>query len=65
MTDPIPDDEIPADEVLPCGCVLRYAIVNDTRTMTVIPCRTTCKNYRAMLGIAAEEGTPIVYRRGT
>lgn len=37
---PIPDD------VLQCGCVLRCAVVDGANTLTLIPCRQTCANYR-------------------
>ncbi len=31
------DQEIPPDETLPCGCVLRCTIAGGVKTLTVIP----------------------------
>lgn len=56
-------DAIPPDEVLPCGCVLRCAVVDGTNTLTLIPCRTTCVNYRNALGLAADKGIAPEYRQ--
>lgn len=54
---------IPPDEVLPCGCVLRCAVVDGVNTLTLIPCQTSCVNYRNALGLAAETGKNVEYRR--
>jgi hypothetical protein len=54
---------IPPDEVLPCGCVLRCAVVDGVNTLTVTPCRQTCRNYLNLLGMAVrEEGKLVEYR---
>ena len=53
---------IPPDEVLPCGCVLRCAVIDGVNTLTLIPCRTSCVNYRNALGLADETGTNVEYR---
>lgn len=54
---------IPPDEVLSCGCVLRCGFgIDGTRILTLIPCRSTCQNYRNALSLAAEAGRPVEYR---
>jgi hypothetical protein len=59
-----PSDSIPPDEVLPCGCVLRCAVVDEgVRTLTLIPCRTSCVNYRKVLRLTAEKGITPEFRR--
>lgn len=55
--------DIPPDEVLPCGCVLRCAVVDGVNTLTYIPCRQSCVHYRSALGLAAELDVPVHYRR--
>jgi hypothetical protein len=66
QNDPLSDSGgIPPDEVLPCGCLLRCAVIDGVNTLTVIPCRTTCRNYRNALGLADEKGLDVEYRRGT
>lgn len=62
MTDEPPSDSIPSDEVLPCGCVLRCAVVEGVNTLTLIPCRQSCVNYRNALGLAADKGLKPEYR---
>ena len=57
------DDDIPPDEVLPCGCVIRCTIENGVKTMFYIPCRETCVNYRNALGLADEMDRPVTKRR--
>lgn len=54
---------IPPDKVLSCGCVLRCAVVDGTNVLTLIPCRTTCQNYRNALALAAEAGKPVEHRK--
>ena len=54
--------EIPPDEVLPCGCVIRCSVIDGVNTMTYIPCRETCDNYRNALGLADEKGLPVERR---
>lgn len=56
-------DEIPPDDVLPCGCVLRCAIVDGVRYMTYVPCRVSCPHYLNMLDLAAQRGVPVEYHR--
>jgi hypothetical protein len=60
----MPDEPIPPDEVLPCGCIMRCAVIDGVNTLTVIPCRVTCRNYQNMLGLADEKGIAPEYRRG-
>lgn len=55
-------DEIPPDDVLPCGCILRASLVEGTRTLTVIPCKQSCRNYRNLLGMAEEREVPVEFR---
>jgi hypothetical protein len=62
MTDPT--DDTPDDVVLPCGCLLRHAIVNGAKTMTVSPCRQDCVNFRNLLDLAREKGIAPECRRG-
>jgi hypothetical protein len=54
--------DIPPDEVLPCGCVLRYSIVEEVRTLTYIPCHLDCRNYLNTLELASEENIPVDYK---
>ena len=56
--------DIPPDEVLPCGCIIRCSIVNGVKTLTYIPCRQTCVNYRNTLGLADDKGVPVEKRIG-
>ena len=55
--------DIPPDTVLPCGCILRCAVIDGTNTLTLIPCRQSCINYRNALGLAAEYDRPVTYRQ--
>lgn len=54
-----PLDAIPPDDVLPCGCVLRASLEDGVRTLTYIPCKQTCVNYRNMLGLADDRDVPV------
>ena len=54
---------VPPDEVLPCGCVLRCAVVGGVNTLTIIPCRLSCVNYRNTIGLAADYDVPVKYRQ--
>ncbi len=54
---------VPPDEVLPCGCVLRCAVVDGVNVLTLIPCRTSCPNYRNAIGLATDSDVPIEYRQ--
>lgn len=56
------NEPIPPDEVLPCGCVLRCAVVEGVNTLTLIPCRLSCVNYRNALGLADEKGIAPEFR---
>lgn len=52
--------EIPPDEVLPCGCLLRCSVVEDgVKTLTIIPCRPSCKNFNNALDLARDASLPI------
>lgn len=53
---------IPPDEVLPCGCVIRCAIIDDVKTVMYIPCEQTCVNYLNALGLADDRGLPVEKR---
>jgi hypothetical protein len=64
MTGPEHDD-VPPDEVLPCGCVLRCRVVEGRSELVYIPCSTSCVNYQNALGLAAETGTPVERRAGS
>lgn len=55
---------IPADAVLPCGCIIRCDIVDGVNTLIYIPCRETCVNYRNALGEAASKGLEPEFREG-
>jgi hypothetical protein len=59
----MPDEPIPPDEVLPCGCVTRCAVIDGVNTLTYIPCRVTCRNYLNALGLAADKGIAPEYRQ--
>ena len=54
---------VPPDEVLPCGCVLRCAVVDGVTALTIAPCRTSCANYRNALGMADDAALPVEYRQ--
>lgn len=54
--------DIPADEVLPCGCFIACSVVNGVNTLTVSPCRPDCVNLRNLLGLAAEKPVPVSHR---
>jgi hypothetical protein len=52
----------PDDDLLPCGCLLRYSVVDGMNTMTVSPCRLGCPNFATVLGMADEEGKDVEFR---
>lgn len=56
-------DDIPPDEVLPCGCVVRCIISDDVRTLVIIPCTQGCPNYHDMIEMALEDDLPVEYRQ--
>lgn len=56
--------EIPEPDVLPCGCVITYTIVDGVKTMTMSPCRTSCDSVRWVREEALTQGKPVENRRG-
>lgn len=52
-------DQMPPDELLPCGCLLKCSVVDGVKTLTYIPCKETCVHYRATLRLAQETKTPV------
>jgi hypothetical protein len=58
-----PMSDCPDDEVQPCGCLLRFAVVDGVRTMTVSPCRLGCPNLASALALADEMGKNVEFRR--
>jgi hypothetical protein len=56
--------DIPNDDLLPCGCVLRYSMAGDIKTMTVIPCQMNCRNLIATLEMGMEKGIAPEFRSG-
>ena len=57
------DQPIPADVVLPCGCIIRCSIVDGVNTMTMTACRAGCTNVAAALQEADNQGKPAEVRR--
>jgi hypothetical protein len=55
--------DIPPDEVLPCGCIIRCSIVEGVNTLTVIPCEQSCVHYRNLIGMGEDKGISIQYRK--
>jgi hypothetical protein len=51
--------DIPPDEVLPCGCIIRCSVVEGVKTLMYIPCRKDCAHYLNMLRLAAEANRPV------
>lgn len=58
------NEPVPPDEVLPCGCAIRCAVIDGVNTLTYIPCRPSCINLANAVGLAAEKGIAPEYRRG-
>lgn len=56
--------DVPDDVVLPCGCLLRHAVIDGVNTMTISPCRQSCPNLANALELAANKGIAPEYRRG-
>ena len=54
----------PDDDLLPCGCLLRYSVVDGVNTMTVSPCHQSCPNLAVVLGLGRGKGIAPEYRRG-
>lgn len=54
--------EIPPDQVLSCGCLLRCSVIEGVNTLTVVPCRAGCTNYEDVMGLAAKKDVPVTYR---
>lgn len=54
--------DIPPDDVLLCGCIIRCAIEEGRRVMKFIPCRKTCRNLALTLEMAKERSLPVEYR---
>jgi hypothetical protein len=54
---------IPADEVLPCGCLIRCTVVDGVNTLTISPCRTDCRNLANALELGREKGIAPEFRR--
>lgn len=57
-------DPLPDDVVLSCGCVVRAAIINGDKTLTISPCRQACPNFARALDIAASKGITPEYLIG-
>lgn len=51
--------------MLPCGCVMRASIEDGVRTITYIPCKLSCENYRNTLTLAEGAGLPVTTKMGT
>ena len=56
--------DTPADDLLPCGCLLRYSVVDGVKTMTVSPCRMNCPNLIDTLKMGQEKGITSEFRSG-
>jgi hypothetical protein len=50
---------IPSPDLLSCGCLLTYAIVDDLNVMTVSPCRLDCENLAFIREESARQGKPV------
>ena len=57
-------DDIPPDELLPCGCLLRYTVVDGVKTMTISPCRMNCRTLADTLRLGMEKGIAPEFRSG-
>jgi hypothetical protein len=57
-------EAVPDDVVLPCGCLIRCAVIDGTNTMTISPCRPDCRNLANTLDLAQGKGIAPEYRRG-
>jgi hypothetical protein len=55
-------EELPPDDVLPCGCIARCRIVEGRKEFQLIPCKLSCKNLQIALEMAKEEGKPVETR---
>jgi hypothetical protein len=53
----------PDDVVLPCGCLIRCAVVNGVNTLTISACRQNCRNLANALELARDRGIAPEYRR--
>jgi len=56
------EGDIPGDRVMPCGCLLRCAIIEGERTLKLFPCRITCRNIQTLLQAAEERGIDVACR---
>jgi hypothetical protein len=52
-------DPIPADELLPCGCLLKCSVVDGVNTLTYIPCSQTCVHYLNTIDLAQDANKPV------
>ena len=59
-----PIESPPDDVVLPCGCLIRCAVIDGTNTITISPCRQSCPNLANAIALANEQAKPVEYRRG-
>lgn len=55
-------EPIPADVVLPCGCLIRCAVIDGVNTLTISPCRPSCRNLANALELAHDKGLEPEYR---
>ncbi len=53
---------IPSPDLLRCGCLLTYAIVDGLNVMTVAPCRLDCENLAFIREESARQGKPVSER---
>lgn len=56
-------EELPAPIVLPCGCLLTYAIEDGLRVVKVSACNRRCDNLALILAEAEMRGKPIEERK--
>lgn len=55
--------DMPPDEVLPCGCIMRSIISDGVEVLVIIPCRKDCPNYSDVIEMAMQDGLPVMYRQ--
>lgn len=59
---PEPEEELPPDQVLDCGCLIKCRIEDGTRVMKVVACRAGCPSVAVVLGEADRQGKPAEVR---
>ncbi len=55
-------DDVPPDQVLPCGCLLRCVIAEEGKILKFFPCKETCNNVTMLMFMAKEKGIPVDYQ---